>query len=227
MIYKILQIFTLVFLAAQWASADVYVVIYATFNGRTGHAGIAVDKYAVKVRDCRECPGAVAYDTVKTGNLLYYDLWPKEDQFDMQRLFEQIPATFFRLPASSAELPITVNTLLLKGIPHEEGYPCDALLKIKTTYEADKELEAFLNGFIDRQNSFNALTFNCADFVERAVEHLLCTEVNADEWVFPKTFATTPNKLYKELAALPEVIIIKNPGEKVAGSFWKERIIKR
>ncbi|MBK8556251.1 MAG: hypothetical protein IPL65_11015 [Lewinellaceae bacterium] len=213
-------------LLATPAFADVYVVIYATHNGKTGHAGIAIDKYEVKVRDCNTCPGKVKYDTVRTGNLLYYDMWPEADHFSKQRLFEAVPAVYYRLPASSAEASITPQSLMSKGIPHQEGYACDGLLRFKTSCGSDADLVAYLDKFIEKRKTFQAVDFNCADFVEIAVEHFLGKNIDADEYVMLTYYATTPNQLYKTLVKLPAVTVLKNPGESINPSFWEEKIIK-
>lgn len=225
-------------LAAMWLSSlelpaisrpcrpqDVYVIFYATYNGRTGHVGIAVDRYEVKIRDCASCPGRVARDTVSTGRLLYFDLWPQDDGFDRERVFATLPAQYFRLPASSAEAPITVSSLITRGIPHEEYYACDGLLKIASSPDQDKQLVHFLDQLVGENRAFHAILFNCADFVELGLEHLLQTDLYADEKVL-LVRPTTPNRLYQSLVKLPGVTVLKDPGERISGSFFKERILK-
>lgn len=204
----------------------VYIVIYATHDGKSGHAGIAVDKYDIKVIDCKNCPGGVRYDTVRTGELLYFDLWPEKDRFNKDRLNESVQPHYFRLPTSSAEPAITAGSLILDGIPHEQGYPCDALLKMNTSPVKDYQLVQFLDGLIAENRLFNAWTYNCADFVERAVEHLVGQNIDADETI-AWTSATTPNRLCKALMNLPEVKVLKDPGKLVNGSFFEERILKQ
>jgi hypothetical protein len=211
----------LLILAYHAAFGHVYVVIYATHGGKTGHAGIAVDQYEVRVRDVR---GGVRYDTVRTGRLVYFDVWPERDRFNKERLNEPVPATYFRLPASSAEPPITVGSLLRRGIPHEEGYACDGLLRLVTTPQQDAALVRYLQSVRDRNALFHAWEFNCADFVEGAVEFLIGRDLDADETIFLKK-ATTPNRLYRAVAALPGVVVIKDAAALVQGSFFAERLI--
>lgn len=206
--------------------AHVYIVIYATHDGKSGHAGIAVDKYEIRVTDCKNCPGGVRYDTARTGELLYFDLWPEKDRFNKDRLNENAQPHYFRLPASSAEPAITVASLIVDGIPHEEGYPCDGLLKINTNPVQDYQFVQYLDSLIAENRLFNAWTNNCADFVERGLEYLLGQNIDADEKI-AWTSATTPNRLCKAVMSLPGVKVLKDPGKLVNGSFFEERILKQ
>ncbi len=213
-------------LKAAALPGHVYIIIYATHDGKSGHAGIAVDKYDIRVLDCKTCPEGVRYDTVRNGALLYFDLWPEKDRFNKERLIENTQPHYFRLPASSAEPAITPVSLIINGIPHEEGYPCDGLLKITTTPARDYQMVRFLDSLIAENRLFNAWTFNCADFVNLAVEHLLGQKIEADERI-AWTWATTPNRLCKALMKIPEVKVIKDPGSLINGFFFEERILKQ
>ncbi len=211
-------------LQAEKGLGDVYVIIYATHDGKSGHAAIAVDKYTVKIRDCSSCPGKVSYDTVRTGELLYYDLWPIDDRFNKERLFDNVSAQFFRLPASSAERPISISSLKYRGIPHEENYPVDGLLRIPTSPQKVEKLKEYLDNLISRDTTFNAVHFNCADFVELGLEYLLKKDIWVDERVL-FVYATTPNRLYQVLEKMEGIEVLKDPGELINGSFLYERIL--
>jgi hypothetical protein len=203
--------------------ADIYVVIYATYAGHTGHAGIAVDRYTVKVYDCSACVDGARYDTIRSGELTYYDLWPQVDGFNFLKLFQDFPARYYRLPASSAEPPITMSSLLQRGIPHELGYGCDALVRIASTATEDRRLEKFLTEYMTTRTTFHPIEHNCADFVERALEYALGRDIAADEQVLLRK-ATTPNHLYLALAQLPEAILVRQPGQKIETAFWREKL---
>src|SRR4051812_29174889 len=106
--------------AAPKKGTDVYVVIYATYKGKTGHAGIAVDKYKIVYHDVKTATGIVSKkDTVKTGELLYYDFWPNDDYFNKVRTAKDIPGIFYKLPEKLFD-EITPNSLVSQGIPHKE-----------------------------------------------------------------------------------------------------------
>ncbi len=208
---------------------DVYFIFYATIDGKSGHAGIAVDNYKIVVKEDRYNENnerISVYDTVKDGTLTYYDLWPVKDDFDAISVSKDYKPRYYELPTSSWEDDITVYSLLEKGIPHEEGYPVDGLLKFSTSPVKDNELKVFIAAEIAKNRPFNAREFNCADFVELIIEYLCKCKINAEEYIVFR-YSTTPNKLYQRAAALDNVKIIKNGAEKAKGSFTMERLLKK
>ena len=207
----------------QAAATDVYLILYATHDGRTGHAGIAVDQYRIRVIDCADCPGGVRYDTAATGELTYFDLWPSTDDLSYQFLFSTVPAHYYRLPTGNTELPITVNSLLRLGLPHALEDSCDGLLKLPTSPTRDFELIEFLQAKIDGDEPFSTYTHNCADFVAAGLSFALMRPVEARERVLMRS-ATTPNCLWRTVAALPDARILRDPGDKVNGGFDGQRI---
>lgn len=209
-----------------WDQNDIYIIIYATHNGKTGHAGIAIDRYVVKVKDCTNCKVKVTYDTLTTGELSYYDLWPAHDDFQKSKMYENDLALYHHFPASSSEAPLTIWGLIHKGIKQINLGPCDALLKIPSTALQDFKLMHFLDKEVDQQTPFNLWERNCADFVEKAVEFALKVKIEAEEMILFDQ-ATTPNNLYKAMLKLPGVAVLKDPGILINGSFLQERILKR
>lgn len=209
---------------APKTNTDVYVIIYATYKGKTGHAGIAVDKYKIVYHDVKTATGIVyKEDTVKTGELLYYDFWPNDDYFNKVRTTKDIPGIYYKLPEKLFD-EITVNSLVSQGIPHKEGYPCDGLLKLKTSVDVDFALTHVLDSITAKDKKFNARHFNCSDFVLLALRPLLHKKISAKEFT-PFTFSTTPNKLYKRLRKLPGVAVLKNADAKARGSFIGQRVL--
>ncbi len=210
--------------AGGLAYDTIYILYYATAAGKTGHIGIAVDNYRIVYRDVETSKGKTEIsDTVANGRLTYFDLWPEEDQFTATRTGKDIPAAYYKLPVSSTE-EITLNSLYDSGIPHKEYYPCDGILKIKTSWQQDQQLLRVLDSMINANRLFNAQEFNCADFVREALEKLLRVDLKSKEFVFTG-WSTTPNKLYRNILRLGNVEIIKDPGKKSEGSFLKERVI--
>lgn len=207
--------------------ADVYYIFYATINGKSGHAGIAIDNYKIIVKDILDENNKKisVYDTIRTGTLTYYDLWPEKDEFNALNVDKDVPAKYFKLPAASWENPITITSLLRQGIPHEEDYPVDGIIQFKSTPQKDDQLRKYIEGIIAKNKSFNVRTFNCADFIEISIEkHCNCT-ITADESIFMKQ-STTPNRLYQELSKLKSAIIIKDGSEKAKGTFTMQRLLK-
>jgi len=210
--------------AVPAARADVYVVIYATTESKTGHAGIAIDRYQIQVTDTFTggARGERA-DTVRTGQLVYYDLWPKDDVIPRALTFRPVEAQYFKLPGSTSERAITVESLRTLGVPHKEGYACDGLLRIHTLPAADYALGRYLDRVLDERKPFDAWRFNCVDFVLLGLRRVLGTRLDAEEPVVVRR-AATPNRLYRALRALAGVEVVKNADRVTGGSFFEERL---
>jgi hypothetical protein len=203
---------------------DVYIVFYATSKGKTGHIGIAVDNYKIIYKEVKTGDKIIEVeDTITTGELTYYDLWPDDDHFRVTQTGKDIPAVYYKLPVTTTD-EITLNSLYDKGIPHKEHYPSDGLLKINTSWQQDQWLIHFLDSTITADRAFNARKFNCSDFVRIPLERLLNTELKSREFVLAG-WSTTPNKLYRRLRQIEEVEVVKNADEKATRSFIGQRVI--
>jgi hypothetical protein len=207
---------------------DVYFIFYATINGKSGHAGIAIDNYKIIIKDyySENNERISIHDTIKDGTLTYYDLWPVKDDFDAASVDKDYDPKYNKLPAASWENAITIHSLLEKGIPNEEKYPVDGLVKIIASPAKNYEIKGFIENLIAKNRSFNVREFNCADFAEIVIEHLCNCSVDAREYIFFRR-STTPNKLYQKVSALKDIEIIKNGSQKAKGSFTMERLLKR
>jgi len=211
-------------LLVNLAKADVHLIIYATYRGKTGHAGIAVDDYKVKVLEyLARGKTMYRYDTIATGFVTYYDFWPLDDAYKGNYEGDVAPA-YFRLPSSKWKRIISLKTLADEGIPHKEGYPCDGILTIPTTPAQDFRLIRYLNMQMEEAKSFNAIHYNCSDFVAEALTFITGKPIKAKEYII-KNYATTPNQLYKQVAHWKETNIYKDAGKKVEGSFVQQRIL--
>jgi hypothetical protein len=216
----IITIISVCFLAIRYDSiANVYVVIYATKDGKTGHTGIAIDNYQIQTK------GDEA-DTVKDGTVTYFDMWPEEDGFGLLNFSRGRQAKFYKLPNSIWAKPITITSLYDDGLPHKEFYPSDAILMIPTSYATDQATTGYLDSLSGKTKFFNARFFNCSDFVCMALNKVLHKKLRAKEFI-PLSFTTTPNKLCRKLMETENVVVIKSPGSKVKGSFVKEKILKK
>lgn len=215
--------------AALYASGagvqDIYIVVYVTENGRTGHAGIAVDNYRIVVRDMVENGTLISRDdTVRLGTLTLFDLWPKKD-IGFGEYNENTDPIYFKLPRSSAEGRITPASLLEKGMPHHYKYPCDALLRIPTQPHEDFRLIAYIDSLQTLQPSYNARHYNCVDFIIFCLEKQFRQTLKAKEFV-PLSWISTPNRLYRTCVRRLPAEVLRDPGDKVNRSFFRERIIK-
>lgn len=207
-----------------WAgSTDVYIVYYATSKGKTGHMGIAVDNYRVVYRSGHGATDTGIADTVKTGELTYYDLWPDDDEFRVSHINRDMKAVYYKLPVSSTG-SVTVNSLYDEGIPHKEHYPSDGLLRVRTSWKEDQQMIKRLDSLVEAARPFNATRFNCSDFVRVPLQQLLGTPLTGKEFVLTG-WSTTPNKLYRELRKQPRVEVVKNADKQARRSFLGQRVL--
>ncbi len=206
-------------------AGDLYIIFYITQNGLTGHVGIAVDNYNIRIRDVKHNGRpAVAYDTIKAGHLTYIDLWgPPEISF--RELNKDLSPRYYKLPRSSAEERITLNYFLNRGLPHAYNYPCDAVLKVPTSPYEDYLLLKRADSVISKNDYFNPKKYNCTDFVEQLLEAHFGKRIRAKEFLL-LAWSTTPNKFYRRLTRHFDVKVIKGPGKKVNRPFFIERFIK-
>lgn len=228
--YKLVTISLVLFLLIPMkpliAACDVYFVTYATRDGRTGHSGLAVDNYVIHVHD-RLVNGASlrVFDTVETGTLTYFDFWPEKDHFSISNVGKDTRAKYNKLPAASYEKEITLDLLVNHGVPHVENRPCDGILRLETDPAEDYLLIHYMDSIIALDKPFNVRKFNCSDFVLSGASYITNRKIRAKEFI-PFSFSTTPNRLFKKLRALSETEVIVDPGKKVNGIFFKERILE-
>lgn len=204
---------------------DVYLIIYITKSGHTGHVGFAVDNYHVIVRDTL-IHGASheVLDTVKANTVTYFDLWGPP-HIGVNEHGTDLAARYFTLPRSSAERPIRLNYFLSNGLPHAYDYPCDGLVRIRTSPSSDLKMRAIAEQVQKEKDYFNSRKYNCTDYVITCLNRLLNVDIDAKEFI-PFDWSSTPNRFYKAIVAMPDAEIVKDPGEGVNNSFVSERIIK-
>jgi hypothetical protein len=214
------------FVHASSVWANVYVVFYMTEQGSTGHVGIAVDNYKVIVREQWEHGSLRQWeDTVATGYLTFFDLWPERD-VRYWRFNKNTPPRYFQFPRTSAEAGISPESLLYEGLPHRYRRPCDALVCIATSARVDSELMEFIAELEGKRPYYNARRYNCADFVCLCLQKVLYKKIRAREFI-PFSMTSTPNKLFLKLKKTTNnVQVLLDPGNKVHGSFFVERILK-
>lgn len=204
--------------------ADIYLVVYTTKHGLTGHVGMAVDNYRITATDTIiNNKNVVVYDTVKDLTLAYFDLWgpPSISLTDHDK---DLPARYYKLPRTSAEKRITVGSFLTSGLPHAYDYPCDALLRIRTDPASDYRMKEIASRVQSERNYFNSRRYNCTDYILMCLNRMFDINLVATEYI-PFGWSSTPNRFYKEVIANLNVDIIKEAGAEVNESFFKERIM--
>jgi hypothetical protein len=204
--------------------ADIYLIVYTTKEGHTGHVGMAVSNHRIVVRDTVICgKQEVVYDTLKNNTVTYFDLWGppviRVNEHD-----KDLPARYFTLPRSSAEKQITIDYFLTRGLPHGYDYPCDALLRIKTDAKTDARMKEIAEDIRQERRFFNSREYNCTDYAIQCLNRLFGTGLVAREYI-PFAWSSTPNRFYKEVLSTLDVEILKEAGPEVNESFFKERIM--
>ncbi len=205
---------------------DIYIVVYITQDGVTGHVGIAVENYDILVRDVRKGDKTVSLeDTVSNGTLTFFDLWPQKD-LHIGHFNKNTAPQYFRLPRSSSEEKITVESILNKGLPHRYRLPCDGMLRIASTPAQDFQLKTFIEALPQKKPNYNSRRYNCADFVLLCLRRHFGVSIRAKEFI-PLSWVSTPNRLYRQCSRALPVTVIRDPGPKVKRSFFRERVLKK
>jgi riboflavin biosynthesis pyrimidine reductase len=81
-----------------------------------------------------------------------------------------------------------------------------------------------MDSLIAINKPFNVRKYNCSDFILSGACYITDRKIRAKEFI-PFSFSTTPNRLFKKLRALTETDVIVDPGKKVNGLFFKERVV--
>lgn len=204
--------------------SDIYLVIYTTKKGYTGHVGFAVDNYKIIVRETiNGVEKTSVYDSVRNSSVTYFDLWGPAE-IGVADLDNDLPARYYTLPRSSSEKRITVDYFLTRGLPHSYNYPCDALIRIRTTPAQDAKLRSIAEAVQQEKNFFNGRDYNCTDYVLECLNRLFKQNITAQEYI-PFKWSSTPNQFYIKILERLNVDVLKKAGEEVNSSFLKERVI--
>lgn len=200
-------------------NGHLYVIIYATLDGKTGHAGLAVDNYKILSFDHR-------VDTVADGTVTYYDLWPSNDDFGFFSYSKPQPALYYKLPNAVWSKSLTLDALCYEGIPHRERYPPDAIFKITSSPLEDDRIHQAIESITTKRSHFIPRFYNCTDFVNEVLQIILGRKLRVKEFI-PFSFTSTPNKLCARLMKLENVSALKTPQPQMTRSFFRERVLKR
>ena len=187
---------------------DIILVIWASHDGKVGHAGIAISNYR------KETDANGQTKMVPDGTYTYRDLWPSSN-VGKTNFNDNVPAAYGNYNK------VTLDQLLIEDVSGGEGQPCDGLIQFTTDYDLDTRIQQSLNNFEESTPSYNGLTVNCSDYVEAALEAMVGRQLPVDEKLSSNTSATTPNQVYKTAATLKNGKILKDPKDKVNDGFIK------
>ena len=213
-------------LQAIVARADVYVILYATLDGYTGHSAIAIEAYDIAISDSMHEGKKVFYeDTISNGKVHYFDLWTTQKSFRFPYLNKDYDALYHAYPSLGQSF--SIQELFYKGLP--DGMIArrfDGLIKIKSSKAQDFRLISKLREKVAENKAYNLFSYNCSDFVIDALEIMDQRKIRAREF-FIYRLSNTPNKLFRKLSKMEGSKVILDPKKKAKGNFIVHRILKK
>jgi len=192
---------------------DILLIVWASHNGRIGHAGIAISNYK-EVKSKVKVNGRWTTQTrmVQDGTYTYRDLWPGGEGVGKENFDKNVPAVY-------NNKRVTLYKILDSDITGSEGRSPDGVVKISSNYKVDQRVQNSLDAYELKNVSYNALTNNCSDYAEAALEEAVHKELPVDEQLSSKVKATTPNQVFKASRRIKGNQVLKNPGSKINESF--------
>ncbi len=160
---------------------DILLIIWASYNGRVGHAGLAVSNYTKEGKP--------------TGTYTYYDKWPNAG-VTKNNVTASVPALYNKKV-------VGFNDLLYKDVTKLEGRPPNGVIRIKTDSAKDKKaIEAMEEVHMPYYNGAYA---NCADYAKSGIT--AATGLDGGKEMVGNVAVTTPNALYNFIAKVPGATI--------------------
>lgn len=192
---------------------DILLIVWASYKGNIGHAGIAISNYKevktkIKVNGCWTTQTRMVQD----GTYTYRDLWPGGDGVGKGNFDKNVPAHYNNKKVKMSEI-------LNSDITRTEHRTPDGIVKILSDYAVDQKTLRKLDFYESKNTLYNALTNNCSDYAEAALEETVHQELPVDEKLSSKVTVTTPNQVFKASRTIKGSKLIKDPGIKINKSF--------
>ena len=192
---------------------DILLIVWASYKGNIGHAGIAISNYKevktrIKVNGCWTTQTRMVQD----GTYTYRDLWPGGDGVGKGNFNKNVPAHYNNKKVKMSEI-------LNSDITRTEHRTPDGIVKILSDYAVDQKTLRKLDFYESKNTLYNALTNNCSDYAEAALEETVHQELPVDEKLSSKVTVTTPNQVFKASRTIKGSKLIKDPGIKINKSF--------
>jgi len=154
---------------------EVYLLVWKSKDGETGHAGIAVTNYKyVEARDGR------GYKPVPNATVTYFDLWPEAQVRDTELQDNVIPNYNKRVLKVEDLTQIDVSVSGIPGYVSEngEGRPADQVIMLvspkgKTHFETTQltqKVKTVALQQIRQQEGYNACNNNCSSFSQKSLQ---------------------------------------------------------
>ena len=209
---------------------DVYLLVWKTKEGESGHAAIAVDNYKmVETKVVESGKEITKTEWIKDGTVTFYDLWPEKPvgNFALQ---SNVNADYNKRIVDVSDL--TKKDVSISGeIGHvsqygesmtENGFkerPADGVVKITSEYTTDTKVKAKLEAIQKSGASYNGCTNNCSTFAQYGLK-ILDPKIDASQKITPtgglslvykEANAVAPNNLFNAATKMKGAEIIKGP----------------
>ena len=192
---------------------DILLIVWASHDGRTRHAGIAISNYKeVKSKVKVNGRWTTQVRMVQDGTYTYRVLWPGGEGAGKQNFDRDLPAVY-------NNKKVTLSNILNSDITGLEESTPDGVVIISSNHNVDQRIQRKLDAYELENPSYNALTNNCSDYTEAALEEAVHKELPVDEKLSSKVKATTPNLIFKASRRIRGSQMLKNPGSKINNSF--------
>ena len=192
---------------------DILLIVWASHDGRIGHDGIAISNY-IEVKSKVKVNGRWTTQArmVQDGTYTYRDLWPGGEGAGKQNFDKDLPAVY-------NNKKVTLSSILNSDITGLEESTPDGVVIISSVHNVGQRIQRKLDAYEFENPSYNALTNNCSDYAEAALEEAIHKDLPVDEKLSSKVKATTPNLIFKASRRIRGSQMLKNPGSKINNSF--------
>lgn len=206
---------------------DVYLVVYTTAKGESGHTALAVENYRTVENKVIENGIEVTKTTYeKTGTFTYYEFGPDVKKMGPLRAAMNVDGLYTKTENVTLEQIKNTNVSVYESDAKKPTGP-NGVVKLTTTPETDMGIKATLEKKIAAQEDYNGVKNNCTDFVDCGVDIAVGTDVSAKENVKVPVLGTksisTPNTLYKSATKASNATVVKDAGVEADKTYIQGR----
>ncbi|GIV28848.1 MAG: hypothetical protein KatS3mg027_2662 [Bacteroidia bacterium] len=207
---------------------DVYLIIYTTAEGESGHAAIAVENYkAIEITVIEN--GIEIKKTIyeKTGTFTFYEFGPDVKK-PIKSLVLPVKGFYGKIENVTIDEIINKNLSTYESDENKPNGP-NGVIKFTTTPETDLKIKEKIERKIASKEKYKALKNNCSDFamepVEEATEENISSDSkeNIDIPILGTKKVTTPNALYKAAVKSKNATVVKDPKGEQNKSYRQAR----
>jgi RHS repeat-associated protein len=219
---------------------DIYILIWYSKDGETGHAGIAVDNYKTekykekeKYKDANGKTRTREVEKerqVKDGTMTYYDLWPEKPVGDLSLQSDVKDDYNKKIIKSFDELKntdVSVSGERGKVSENGEGRAADGIVQIGTSFDQDNAAKTKLGALQTAGKDYNACNNNCSSFVQDGLKAVF-PSFDASQVVKPSGLlrmryndanVVAPNNLYNGALKIKGATNVKGPASVTAKPY--------